>query len=189
MGSQWLGVVLCGGRSARMGREKSQLPHPRGGTFLQFAIDRLTPLCSAVVVSGRLADRCGVPQIEDPVPHCGPAGGIAATLAHAAQNSLAACLVTPVDLPDLTTADLLRLKDAWEETACLTIAWSDRWEPLVGIYPVSFADEIDALAKSCDRSLSRWLATQTVQAVPLSIASLRNVNTPEDLANGCEALV
>lgn len=188
MNRQLLGVVLCGGRSCRMGRDKAILPHPGGGTWMQHATDRLVPICASVIVSGTSTARHTLETVQDRVPFRGPAGGIASALHYAARHSFDACLITPIDMPSLETADLRRLVQRWTAStpgrAHPTIARSDRIEPLVGIYPVSLGQSMTTLAESADRSLSRWLESRSHVTVTLSKESCRNVNTLEDLSHG-----
>lgn len=176
-----LGVVLCGGRSSRMGRDKATLPHPQGGTFLAHAIHRLQNVCDAVAVSGTCSLAHCETIIADSQPHLGPAIGIAAALHHAAQHGFAACLITPVDVPALDAAALQSLKSTWQTTGHITIAHTDRLQPLIGVYPIDLADAIAELANSDDRSLMRWLQQCDIQSVSLSPRVCRNVNTPQDL--------
>ena len=189
MNRRLLGVVLCGGRSSRMGTDKATLPHPSGGTFASHAVERLSGLCGHVCVSGTSAAVVQAEVIEDPVISQGPAVGVAAALAYASQNSFDACLVTPIDMPLLTRDDLSRLRRLWEEEQelCCAVSGGDqRLQPLVAVYPVSFQERLRDLANSNDRSLSRWLKSQAPLTVTLSPESCRNVNTQEDLADGCQ---
>lgn len=183
MTDKLLGVVLAGGRSTRMGRNKADLPHPDGGTFLAHAIDRLARVTDSVVVSaaGPVND---LPTVLDPEAHCGPAMGIAASLRYASRHGFAACLVSPVDTPHLAVDDLTQLVDRWRATGSIVLAQSDRIEPLIAIYPTRFVDEIESLARSNRRSLSRHFRSQpdaTYETVGLSTRHCRNVNSPEDL--------
>ncbi|TWU54679.1 molybdopterin-guanine dinucleotide biosynthesis protein MobA [Rubripirellula tenax] len=182
MTGRLLGVVLCGGRSARMGRDKSSLRRADGGTFLKHAIDRLGCLCDQVIISGD-AKLPGIVSIADPVAHRGPVVGIAESLEYASEHDFAACFFTPVDVPELTVADLLSLKSAWLESNKTTLAISERMEPLVGIYPVTLLETIERLTESEDRSLFRYFKRDPamIQTVAVDRTRCRNINTPEDL--------
>ncbi|MFG0261533.1 MAG: molybdenum cofactor guanylyltransferase [Novipirellula sp. JB048] len=178
-----LGVVLCGGKSSRMGRDKAALMHPGGQTYLAHAIERLAALCDAVVVSGVSTVDHDRPTILDRVAHRGPASGVAAALEFASRHGFAACLVTPVDMPRLSELHLRSLQQAWHAEDRITVAESDVLEPLVGIYPIRFAASLQRLAESERRSLSRWLGSQDHRRVTLPAASCHNINTPEDLTD------
>ena len=186
MSERLLGIVLVGGRSSRMGTDKASLPHA-GTTFLVYALDRLGKVCESVAVSGQTDAAHDVTVIDDPIKHQGPATGIAASLRFARDNRFDACLITPVDTPALTDQGLVELCDAWKRCHKLTVARTDRIEPLVGIYPVDLADSIDALSTAQDRSLHRWIAGQDHTALPFPADHLNNINTSEDLSNyGCQ---
>ena len=126
-------------------------------------------------------------EIVDPVPHLGPAVGVAAAVSHARDAGFGGCLVTPVDTPRLVAADLFMLRDRWRASPTdLVVAFetgTNEPQPLVAIYPVRFAASLDRLARSDDRSLRAWLRRQQCVAVPMAASSLHNVNRPEDLDN------
>ncbi len=169
-----------------MGRDKSTLTHPNGGTFASHALGRLRGICDHVCVSGESAAVLQAEVIVDPVTCQGPVNGVAAALAYASQNSFDACLVTPVDMPLLTQGDLSELCQLWEKErklCCAISAGDHRLQPLVAVYPVSFQERLRDLADSKDRSLSRWFQTQAPLTITLSAESCRNVNAPEDLAD------
>ncbi|UHQ56540.1 MULTISPECIES: molybdenum cofactor guanylyltransferase [unclassified Microbulbifer] len=106
---QSIGVVLAGGRSSRMGRDKALLPTAGNRTFLDHACALLRELPLAqVVVSG--ARPGGVPDL---VPGRGPLGGLHAV---ASATKAPAALVIPVDMPLLPAGALARLLHAGVES-------------------------------------------------------------------------
>ena len=179
-----LGVVLVGGRSSRMGREKAMLPHGDGGTFLSHAIERLRRQCDDVLISGATQAAHDAKTLADPVAHRGPATGIATALKYCQANGFDACFITPVDTPFLTAKELQRLKQHWRATDSTTLAITDRLQPLIGIYPVRLADDIEQLADSEDCSLSGWFRSHDHESVTLGKDVCRNINAPEDLSHG-----
>ncbi len=202
-----MGVVLAGGKSSRMGTDKANLPHPHPPsvdstvTYLQHAVMRLRPLLLTIAISGRSGDRKIGPDviaIADTSPHQGPAVGVAQSLRHAKKLGLDGILVTPVDMPNLTTEHLRRLIDAWQagrtrsdcrsqqgRTPLLAIVVAtfanQQPQPLLAIYPTALWSAIESLAQSHDRSLSRWLKQQSLIAIPLPQSAAKNVNRPEDI--------
>jgi len=190
-----LGVVLCGGLSTRMGRDKAELPHPDSGlNYLGHAVQRLQPVCRSVCLAGetRNTTRRTVPSdivaIPDPVPGLGPAAGVAAALEHARVHRLAGCLMTPVDTPRLSTQDLRAMIDRWlpraDTVVCAVGAQGRRLHPLIAIYPTGVCGAIRKLLTSGDRSLRRWLERHPHLEVTLDESSLININRPEDLTGG-----
>ena len=184
-----LGVVLCGGRSSRMGRDKAVLAHPAGVTFLQHSIDRLRAVCDDVCISSASKrageEKLGVVRVLDPVAHRGPIVGVAASLRYAHERGYAACLFTPVDMPDVTAEELVQIRDRWRldsrQLVCTCDAGTGQIDPLIGIYPVHLADRISRAAASEDRSLRRFVQRNQATRIGLATRSLRNVNRPEDL--------
>ena len=197
MSKKPLGVVLCGGQSSRMGQQKSLLRHDSGGTYLQHAIKRLKDICDDVCIAGSPSeDHSATAEasaenthrdditLADPVLYQGPVVGIVSGLQFAKEARLSACLVTPVDMPNLTVDDLRKLLYAWRSSQQLTIVVNEsdqKLQPLVGIYPVKILGAMKQLAQNDDRSLHRWLGQQTHQAIALSDHACHNVNRPEDL--------
>ena len=178
-----LGSVLCGGKSSRMGTNKSNLKHDSGTTFLQHSCERLEKICNQVIVSGNPSDST-YPVVLDVVADRGPVAGIASVLGYACDCNFDACLVTPVDMPDLSVDDLCVIKQTWlshpRQTTC-GISADAQLQPLVAIYPAALLDEITKLTHSDDRSLRRWMEKLPHSTVTLSTPSCRNVNRPEDL--------
>jgi molybdopterin-guanine dinucleotide biosynthesis protein A len=183
-----LGVVLAGGKSSRMGVDKATLPHSvgaagRGLSYLDYAVERLRPLVQRVAVSGRVwTGTAGVVSLPDEQPDQGPAMGVLTALRFAAIERLTGVLVTPVDMPDVTSDHLRQLARAWSQTAGVVCASFDgqRAEPLLAVYPLSALPEIERVLSSPQRSLSRWIGSGNALLVDLPIGVARNVNWPSD---------
>ena len=106
----WVGVVLAGGRSSRMGRDKARLAW-RDQSLLAHACATLQAAGTCeVVVSGDYPEYAGIP---DALPALGPLGGLASVVDALPDGVL---LLVPVDMP-LLTPELLtnvQFKDAYE---------------------------------------------------------------------------
>jgi molybdopterin-guanine dinucleotide biosynthesis protein A len=95
------GIVLCGGRSSRMGRAKAWLPW-FGSSMIEHVVDCLLPVVDEVVVvtSAELdLPPLSAQVVSDRAPECGPLAGIREGLA-AAKSEYA--FVTSVDAPHLS---------------------------------------------------------------------------------------
>jgi len=98
------GAVLAGGKSSRMGTDKS-IVQLGGVTLIERAVEILREVCTEVVILGNNpALEIYGPLVPDLHPGCGPLGGIEAALAH---SRLEWNLLLPVDMPFVPTA-LLR---------------------------------------------------------------------------------
>lgn len=73
--------ILAGGKSTRMGQDKSLLPF-HGHTLLEEVIQVATQLSRDVFLLSQnpIHKQFGIPMIKDIIPHQGPAGGIDAML-------------------------------------------------------------------------------------------------------------
>jgi molybdenum cofactor guanylyltransferase len=101
-----IGVVLAGGRSSRMGRDKALLQW-HGRPLIEHLIAVLQAAgVSEVKVSGERPEYRGV---ADPLPQIGPIGGVAGIANTCGDSEL---LILPVDMPRLQAALLQRLRDA-----------------------------------------------------------------------------
>jgi len=166
------------------------LSHPSGGTYLQHSLDRLQVVCDEVVLStrspGTLPATPSPVQVHDTSPELGPAMGVAACVQHAQISGYEACLITPVDMPYLSVADLCALRAQWSQhrhlPVCGITSTENRLQPLVAIYPVQCVESLAALVQSEHRSLRRWLAVHPHHTVGLSPRSCQNINSPDDLS-------
>lgn len=103
------GVVLCGGASRRMGRDKA-LIESGGETLLQRVTRRLSEVCHPVFLApgNRPWHRLGFPVVGDAVADAGPAGALLGALSCSPHPLLAA---VAVDMPWIDPT-LLRLLSA-----------------------------------------------------------------------------
>jgi molybdopterin-guanine dinucleotide biosynthesis protein A len=181
------GLVLAGGHSKRMGRDKAGIQFD-GRTQLQRAFGLIENLVARGFISVRPdqqhdALRAGFPQIVDAAGVEGPIAGIrAAQLAHPA----AAWLVLAIDLPLLDAATLQNLI-ARRDPARLATAYRSSHnglpEPLCAIYEPAAAPAIEAYlatGRNCPRKF--LIQSDTLLLDQPNPQSLDNVNTPADLA-------
>jgi molybdenum cofactor guanylyltransferase len=186
------GLVLAGGESRRMGRDKALLDY-HGRPQVEWAWELLSRHCERAYVSVRAAQasdsvRSGLPQVVDGELGAGPIAGIAA--AQAAHPD-AAWLVVACDLPFLGDALLARLV-ARRGTSGITAfrsAHDGLPEPLCAIYePATRAAIVEFIGagRHCPR---KFILASGVPLLDLPEASaLDNVNTPEELAAASQRL-
>ncbi len=179
------GLVLAGGRSSRMQRDKAALEYA-GRTQLERAVELLTPLVERVFVSVR-PDQAGDPlrarfaQIVDSGEVAGPIAGI---LAAQARHPEAAWLVLACDLPLLdqqTLAHLLRSRRPERQATAYRSSHNGLPEPLCAIYEPSSREAIHAhiaSGRDCPRKFLINADTELIdQPEP---GALDNVNTPNE---------
>ncbi len=191
--AQLYGLVLAGGRSRRMQRDKAGLEYA-GKPQLARAMDLLEPLTERRFVSVR-ADQLDDPQraayntIVDRTPDLGPIGGICAALQAHPQH---AWLVLACDLPFLDAATLRHLI-THRAPARLATAYRSRVdglpEPLCAIFEPRSRGPLEAWiaqGKKCPRAL---LSQDDVELLELPHPrALDNVNTAEEYSSAVFAL-
>lgn len=101
---EFVGVVLAGGQSSRMGKDKSQLVRQQQ-TMLEFTKQQLESAgAKQVLVSSQFGAQKGIP---DHYNNLGPLAGIYSVLSQLPIGQW--CLFCPVDLPFLSAAALSEL--------------------------------------------------------------------------------
>ncbi|MEI7813679.1 MAG: molybdenum cofactor guanylyltransferase [Coriobacteriia bacterium] len=200
------GVVLAGGRSRRMGEDKSLLEFD--GEPLVFRVaSTLSQVCSEVMVvasDSEALDGVMLPPavrvLADEVAFQGPLGGLATALAAAEQEWVFAC---GVDMPFLC-AEVVRL--LWDELVAhsasvdgervrLVMPIGDAGpEPLLSLFRRDCIDAVhEALAQGsrkvvdlCDRVEVLVVPVERLRAVDPQLRTLVNINTCEDLTHARE---
>ncbi len=182
-------MLLVGGESKRMGRDKAFLPVP--GTKLLLwqrqwgVLEELQP--EEIFWSG--PPRPQMPPngrvMADAVAHAGPLGGIGACLGALRTDLL---IVLAVDLPEMSAAFLRGLLARCSEERGVVARHGDVFEPLAAVYP----KRLDAMAgkhlaegryalQDFVREAIKWGALEPVELSPDEIILFKNLNAPSDI--------
>ncbi len=179
------GLVLAGGRSSRMQRDKAALPYA-GRTQLERAVELVTPFVERVFVSVR-PDQTGDPlrarfaQIVDTGDVAGPIAGI---IAAQSRHPDVAWLVIACDLPLLdreTLEHLLRSRQSARHATAYRSSHDGLPEPLCAIYEPSSREAIRsyvASGRDCPRKF--LIQADTALLDQPDPGALDNVNTPKE---------
>lgn len=170
------GIVLAGGRGARMGAFKPALVHD-GLPLVARAMDALAPWCEEVLVmAGERAD--ALPRIPGarvlPDPGQGPHSAVALAAREARHATL---LLAPADAPFLTPSTYEPLV-AVGPSACFVVGGIDN--PLFGIYARDPLLAALVGARSMRDAAARVGAAR-IEAGPRA-RELADIDTPADLA-------
>ena len=194
-GAPLLGLVLAGGRSTRMQRDKAAIEYRAGETQLDATMKLLAGHVERAFVSVRTEQRADgprarYPQIVDRGDASGPIAGISAALA---EHPDAAWLVLACDLPYLDVRTLERLIAARQSNGVATAYRSSRDslpEPLCAIYEPRSRPLLDAhlaAGKNCPRKF--LINTPGVELLDqLDARALDNVNTVEEYGRAMSEL-
>ena len=180
------GLVLAGGQSRRMGRDKALLSHD-GETQLDRAMSALAEFTERQFVSARAdqaddPERARYPQVVDRYDDMGPVAGILSAMD---EYPGADWLVVACDLPNLdrdTLGHLVENRLADDPFTAFRSTHDGLPEPLCAIYASGSERVVRAFVDDgviCPRKmLIRAEAALLEQPNP---RALDNVNTPEDL--------
>ncbi len=186
------GLVLAGGASRRMGRDKAALAYHDGKTQLEWTAELLARHCEQVFVSIRPDQardplRSGRPAIVDRHAGLGPIAGIAAAQAQWPGH---AWLVLACDLPfvtDAAVADLVRHRDG-RPVVAFRSAHDGLPEPLCAIFePLTRAGIEAAIATGTNCPRKFVIGTGVPLLEQPHPTTLDNVNTLEEHAGAVES--
>jgi molybdopterin-guanine dinucleotide biosynthesis protein A len=186
------GVVLCGGRSTRMGQPKAWLavgPERMLQRVVRLVGSAVGPV---VVVAAPEQELPPLPEsvaiVRDPIAGRGPLQGLAAGLA-ALPDAVELAFASATDAPFLQPAWIGRLRDLIGD-ADLAIPFVDGYHhPLAALYRrATVLPAIEELLRTdrlrpiflIERVCARIVAADELRPIDPALASLRNLNSPED---------
>jgi len=187
-GAPVFGLVLAGGFSRRMGRDKALLSM-NGRPQALWTADLLARRCERVMISCRPGQNLGeateVERVHDVEEGGGPLMGMCLA---ARRYPDAAWLVAACDLPRLgpeVVDELLDHREDGRDAVAFRSVHDGLPEPLFALYEPGFVpvwEEALRRERRCPRKLLIEQA-ERVKLVDLSVSdALDNANTPEDLA-------
>lgn len=184
------GVILAGGKSRRMGRNKAILT-VRQQSLLDIMIDKMKSIFRYVTLSGSQATayQTGLPVLEDIYPDCGPLAGIHAALKQTGGRGV---FVIGCDMP-LVPAGLIRYICSHNGADIVVPRLGDYLEPLCALYYKSCLPLIEqALSQGrykitgfFPRAQVKYLTAEEISRFAPPEEAFFNINTPEDWARFC----
>jgi len=186
-------VILCGGKSSRMGRDKASLPF--GPELMLQRVVRLIgesiPLENVVVVA---APNQSLPELpatvsiaRDEYEFGGPLQGLSVGL-RALTDRADAVYATACDVPLLSPAFVDRMFELLGDSDAVVPFDGEHHHPLAAVYRPALLPQIKELLATNSRSLRSLLAKarslevaiDELRAVDPTLATLENVNVEED---------
>jgi len=183
------GIVLSGGKSRRMGKEKG-LCEFRGKPLISYSIEVLDSLCETVIVSANNQlekyEKLGFQVISDEYQEVGPLGGLYSCLK---QSKTEINLVLSCDTPFVTKALFVEL-----------LPYAHSFDAVIPRHPNGFLEPLTALYhRSALLQMEQQLAAGRYKMIDLlerintkyvaigsgnpglNISVFHNLNSPEDL--------
>lgn len=187
------GIILCGGQSRRMGRDKAHLPFGR-----ETMLERVVSEVGVVVGPRRIVVAAAEGQVLPPLPpeirivrdlqeDCGPMSGLAAGLA-AVREEADAVFVGTCDAPLLRAEFISGLFDRLGDAEAVVPVEGDRFYPATAVYRTSVLPSVLADLEAGQFRM-QWFARdlravfipiEELRSIDPDLASLRNVNSPEE---------
>ena len=180
------GLVLAGGESRRMGRDKAGLVHG-GQSQLAYIVSVVEPLVDRVFVSTSAkqqneVERSRFDQIVDRYQDMGPVAGILSAMDEYPEVDW---LVVACDLPNIdasTISHLLEHRSPDQPFSAYGSSHDGLPEPLCAVYAAGSADIVRGFVAEgihCPRKM--LIRSDTLLLEQPDPHALHNVNTPEDL--------
>lgn len=188
-------LILCGGKSTRMGRDKATLPFGP-----ESMLQRVVRLMSGVVPVRNIVVVAAAEQVlpelppeilvaRDLRPERGPLEGLSAGL-KAASERIDAVYATSCDVPLLVPAFVRRMFDLLDQFDIVVPHDGEYHHPLAAVYRHRVIDHIQELLDADQLRLrflfeqlpTREVPVEELRAVDPALDTLKNLNTPEDYA-------
>lgn len=182
------GIVLAGGRAARLGGLDKGLQPFRGRRLIDWVLERLAPQVDEILISANrnleTYARLGRPVLADETDAFrGPLAGLQSGLRAARYPLL---LSVPCDAPFLAQdlAPRLRSELGRRDARCAVASVDGRIQPVFSLVHRDLAPQLDAFLASGGRAVHAWLHSIAAVAVPFDDAgaAFSPLNTPEALA-------
>lgn len=178
-------VVLAGGASRRMGRDKATLPYG-DRTLIEHVVSVVRQRCAPVFViaaPGQPLPDVDAEVLRDEARGVGPLLATGRGLRAAADAGAAWAFVCAVDMPLLDAGLIDELLDySRKGPAEVVLPWDGRDHYLAGLYRTALAPRIDALIAAGERSMAALVNHVDAQRIVVAdTRPLANVNTAADL--------
>ena len=179
-------VILAGGLSRRMGRDKASLP-AGDGTLIEHLARRLAPVVDETIIAGGSGRRTlpGVTMVDDRYPGLGPLAGIHAGLRAARYPQV---WVVGCDLPDTDPALASLLYGLAGDVDAVVPRIDSEPQGVCAVYDRALVSRIEGLLAAGERrikmllaaSIVRYVTPEELRVVDPELRSFRNINTPAD---------
>lgn len=176
-------IIMAGGRSRRMGQDKSMLPI-RDKPMIKHIIDQLRGHFNQIIISSNDVSKYSFPDVEvvpDRLTGRGPLMGIACALRASANdlNFVMACDIPEVDISLMKKL----LREAGDIDVVVPRTGQGRCEPLFAVYKKNALADIEAALLSGNNRIIDALSGCRVKYIDLSetgARQLKNLNTMDD---------
>ena len=181
--SRVTGILLAGGKSTRMGKDKAFIPF-MGKNLMMHNLSLLRGMCHEVLMSANqpVFENFGIRVIKDIYPDAGPIGGMHACLR---ESSFQYSIILSCDLPFINQGLLFGLfAHINEGYDIIAYQCNNQVEPLFACYSKNVLPQIEKNITQKDFKLQNIFKQLKVKLIPLhSKIFSTNLNTVSDIFN------
>lgn len=179
-------LVLCGGKSRRMGRPKAFLPF-EGTTMVNHVLNQVRDLFAEIFIVANEPDNyedLGVDVVKDILPYRGPLGGILSGLLVAKHEY---SFVIACDMPFVDKRLIREMTAARHGNDVVVLTHDLGVEPLLALYSKNCIKPLEESLFAGNLSLQEFLSGLTAQSFDYDekshgaeLPAFFNINTPQD---------
>jgi molybdenum cofactor guanylyltransferase len=179
-------LVLCGGKSRRMGRPKAFLPF-EGTTMVNHVLNQVRDLFAEVFIVANEPDNyedLGVDVVKDILPYRGPLGGILSGLLVAKHEYT---FVIACDMPFVDKRLIREMTSARHGNDVVVLTHEMGVEPLLALYSKNCIKPLEESLFAGNLSLQEFLSGLKAQPFEYDLNPMGedlpaffNINTPQD---------
>jgi len=181
------GIILAGGKSTRMGKDKGLL-QLNGQTFIEHIYETLKPICKKVIIISNQKEhkQFQIPLFEDIHKNKGPLGGIYTGLYHSGTNRN---FIVGCDMPFLSIALLKYISkhiDSFHDT--IVPVFDGATQPLCAIYSKKNLKQLENMINNDELKMKEAIGNLNTKYISIDENTsfyrpdlFRNMNTPHDL--------
>jgi len=188
------GLILCGGRSRRMGRPKAFLPY-NGSTMISHILDSVRDVFAEVLLIANepeLFSDLDVDVVKDILPYRGPLGGILSGLLVAQHHH---SFVLACDMPFVDKRLLREMSMRRHGSDVLVLMHPSGIEPLLGIYSKSCIKPLEEALFAGEPSLNDFVSGLNAETFYYDMDAADNfppyfnIDTPQDYSRAITGVV
>lgn len=168
-------LILAGGKSSRMGKDKSALKLGEK-TFIQRLAENMGEFGEKLLSANKGETAEGFVTVADELKAKGPMAGILAALGESQSDAL---IVVPCDTPFMDRTAAMMLAEKYSGDIVVAESTSGI-EPLIGIFPKGAKTAIRAELEASNSKAREIIKKIGFTTVRLPDEKLININTPED---------
>ena len=187
------GLVVCGGKSSRMGTDKSMLTYEERPQRYH-VYEMLHSLCETVLISCNEEQSGSIEQGYDFLtdhPAYNDMGPMAALLTAFTRFPRKNILFTGCDYPFLTIVDLRHFSTHCKGEAAVSFynEQENIYEPLLAWYPYASFGQLKKMQEAKEYSLQHFLkVSRAVKFYPANKKSMTSIDTHEDFMKASQQL-